>query len=103
MSEPVRPPRLLAGRYRSDSAVESASGEAFREDVLIPALAAHKSAEPLLVDLTKCLGIPASWAEEAFGGLVRRLGPSVLGRVEIQDDLGREKDAKRFMSAAAQR
>ncbi len=55
------------------------SGEELREDHLIPRLAAAK--DGLVVNLAGLMGLPPSFAEEAFGGLVRRLGPSVLGRI----------------------
>ena len=53
------------GRFRSDGAC---SAEAFRDDVLRPALREHKT---VVVELDLRFGIPASWLEECFGGLVR--------------------------------
>lgn len=54
-----------AGRYRDDG---DFSGEAFREDLLIPAL---KSGD-LEVTLDGVMGLGSSFLEEAFGGLVRK-------------------------------
>lgn len=54
-----------AGRYRSDS---TRSGEAFREDLLEPAL---RKGGSVMVDLDGTLGFGSSFLEEAFGGLVR--------------------------------
>lgn len=55
-----------AGRYRADGPY---SGQAFREDVLIPAL--KSSHGTLHVSLDGTLGLGSSFLEEAFGGLVR--------------------------------
>lgn len=54
------------GRYLDDS---NASGQAFREQHLAPAL--RKSDEPVTVILDGVAGFPSSFLEEAFGGLVR--------------------------------
>src|SRR3546814_6544652 len=62
--------RLPIGRYRRDS---KTSGEAFREDVLVPAL--NRAAdEVVVVDLSEALGYGSSFLDEAFGGLVRDRG-----------------------------
>src|SRR3546814_3762160 len=62
--------RLPIGRYRRDS---KTSGEAFREDVLVPAL--NRAAdEVVVVDLSEALGYGSSFFDEAFGGLVRDRG-----------------------------
>ncbi|MEJ1126404.1 STAS-like domain-containing protein [Variovorax sp. CCNWLW225] len=57
--------RLPAGRSRGDGPY---SGEAFRDDVLVPALRRHDS---VTLDLNDIYGLAASWTEEVFGGLVR--------------------------------
>lgn len=57
-----------AGRYREDS---QWSGEAFRDDVLHPALLKHKLVH---INLNNILGFGSSWLEEVFGGLVRLHG-----------------------------
>lgn len=59
--------RYPAGRNRSDGRF---SGEAMREDLLMPALKAGKVA----VELDGVAGYGSSFLEEAFGGLVRKRG-----------------------------
>lgn len=59
--------RTPGGRYRTDG---PASGEEFRESVLIPALEENNS---IVIELDGTRGYPSSFLEEAFGGLVRRL------------------------------
>lgn len=54
-----------AGRYRGDGPY---SGEVFRDDVLVPALA---RAEIVEVQLDGARGYGSSFLEEAFGGLAR--------------------------------
>lgn len=53
------------GRYRTDG---DWTGEAFREEKLLPALQAD---ETVVVDLDGVRGLPPSFLEEAFGGLLR--------------------------------
>lgn len=57
--------RTPIGRYLKES---KWSGEAFREDKLIPALTEN---EKVIVDLSGVAGYGSSFLEEAFGGLVR--------------------------------
>ncbi|QFI77402.1 DUF4325 domain-containing protein [Bradyrhizobium betae] len=66
--------RFPSGRFRSDG---PNSGEAFREDHLAPKL---KSGAQLVVNLDGVAGLPSSFLEEAFGGLVRHhdFSPSQL-------------------------
>lgn len=52
-------------RYRN---LGKASGEEFRDDVLVPALERDKS---LIVNLDGVRGYGSSFLDEAFGGLVR--------------------------------
>lgn len=54
-----------AGRYRSDGPYP---GQAFRDDMLIPAL---REFSVVTVDLDGTSGFGSSFLEEAFGGLVR--------------------------------
>jgi hypothetical protein len=56
--------RSPVGRFREDG---PHSGQAFREDVLVPSLA--KGDVVIILDGTD--GYPSSFLEEAFGGLVR--------------------------------
>lgn len=59
----------LGGRYRGDGPW---SGEAFRDDVLVPALLdAMARQEKVEVVLDGVAGVPSSFLEEAFGGLLR--------------------------------
>lgn len=64
--------RFPAGRFRDDG---EASGSAFREDMLAPALR-DKTFDKVVVDFDGVAGFGSSFLEEAFGGLVRteRLG-----------------------------
>lgn len=69
------------GRHREDG---KKSGEAFREDILCPQIAeAVKSGDVVVVTLDGMAGLPASFLEEAFGGLVRVNGfaPEELDKV----------------------
>jgi len=56
--------RYPAGRYRIDG---PASGQRFREELLTPAL--RKGSTEVVLD--EVLGLPSSFLEEAFGGLIR--------------------------------
>lgn len=55
-----------AGRFRKDGPF---SGEAFREDFLRPKLEGGGEVEIVIDDVA---GLPSSFWEEVFGGLVRR-------------------------------
>ncbi|MBV8603222.1 MAG: STAS-like domain-containing protein [Pelomonas sp.] len=59
-----------AGRYVTDGPFP---GEAFRDQVLLPALREHGD---VTVDLDGTNGYGSSFLEEAFGGLVRKGGYS---------------------------
>lgn len=67
------------GRYRTDA---KASAEAFRDDLLAPALRDH---DRVRVELDGAAGYPSSWLEESFGGLVRthRLNADDLSALEF--------------------
>jgi hypothetical protein len=54
-----------AGRYFEDG---PASGQRFREEILMPAL---KGGKNLAIDLDGAVGFGSSFLEEAFGGLIR--------------------------------
>ncbi len=62
------------GRYRCNSRRPECSGEAFREDILAPALREHDLVV-VNIDGLKSLdgepGFSGPWGEEAFGGPVR--------------------------------
>lgn len=57
--------KFPGGRYLSDGPY---SGEKFRKDLLIPALEKDNFVS---INLDGTMGLPASFLEEAFGGLVR--------------------------------
>lgn len=57
--------RYPGGRYKKMS---DNSGEAFRDDLLIPALRRERK---IVVDLDGVVGYGSSFLEEVFGGLVR--------------------------------
>jgi hypothetical protein len=71
--------RFPGGRFRSDG---PHNGQQFREDHLVPAL---ESDQKVAVILDEAVGLPASFLEEAFGGLVRNgYSPDILkSRLEI--------------------
>jgi hypothetical protein len=54
-----------AGRHRGDGPF---TGEKFREDVLLPYL---KAGVCVVLDIDGVAGLPSSFLEEIFGGLVR--------------------------------
>lgn len=61
--------RYPGGRYKVDGEF---SGEAFREEKLVPALReANDTRGRVVVDIDGAAGYPSSFLEEAFGGLVR--------------------------------
>lgn len=60
--------RFPSGRYKRNG---ETSGEAFRERFLEPTIARGES---LVVELDGTVGYGSSFLEEAFGGLVRKLG-----------------------------
>lgn len=68
------------GRYKKHGEY---SGQRFRDELLIPAL---QECDHLIVDFDGVAGLPSSFLEEAFGGLIR-LGvitaSSFFKRVEI--------------------
>lgn len=59
--------RFPAGRYAKKG---PASGEEFREKVLVPLL--DEGAQEIIVELDDAIGYGSSFLEEAFGGLIRR-------------------------------
>jgi len=65
------------GRYRRQS---KWSGEEFRETFLEPPLREGKT---VVVDLDSAVGFSTSFLEEAFGGVIRKFGPDIKGRMLI--------------------
>ena len=59
------------GRYRAEG---PHTGEAFREDFLVPKLKEANPDNPLIIDINGAEGYTPSFLEEAFGGLVRKHG-----------------------------
>lgn len=68
------------GRFKNDGEF---SGEEFREKFLVPKYNSLTDGQKLIVNLDGGDGYAISFLEEAFGGLVRQLGKSVIGRIEI--------------------
>lgn len=66
--------RRPLGRYKSQGTY---TGEAFREDILIPKLQQLADGEKFIVDFTGVTMNGSSFLEEAFGGLVRNHGYSL--------------------------
>jgi hypothetical protein len=60
--------RRPAGRYRNQGTY---TGEAFREDLLLPSFSKLAQDEKLIVDFTGVSMTGSSFLEEAFGGLIR--------------------------------
>lgn len=65
--------RRPLGRYKSQGTY---TGEAFREDLLLPKLKNLSDHEKFLIDFTGVTMNGSSFLEEAFGGLVRNHGYS---------------------------
>ena len=60
------------GRYRDDS---DACGEAFRDDILAPAIKeAEEAGGVVLVDFSNLNVLSSGFLEESFGGLIRERG-----------------------------
>lgn len=78
------------------------SGEAFREEYLIPRIKELEEGQRLVVDLDGGDGYGESFLEEAFGGLVRKMGKGVIGKIEIiSDDEPELKDTiRKYMENA---
>lgn len=78
------------------------SAEALRVEHLAPALADGGS---IVVDLDGGIGFASSFLEEAFGGLVRSHGASVMQRVDVVSTTRphRARCALRYMSEAVER
>lgn len=57
--------RYPGGRYRKHG---DGSGEEFRDDFLVPAI---NNEDHVIIEMDDTAGYPASFLEEAFGGLIR--------------------------------
>ena len=91
--------RFPAGRYAKDG---PASGEEYREKVLLPLL---DSGVTIQVELDDALGYGSSFLEEAFGGIVR-LGwrsADLLKRLQIiSEDLSLIDEIEGYIREAAE-
>ena len=83
--------RFPGGRYRTDGPF---SGQEFRDDILVPALATN---EHVAVEIDGVAGLPVSFLEEAFGGLVR-LGFSKDELFDRLDIVARTSRVRRYPS-----
>ena len=92
---------LPGGRYRKHG---EGSGEELRDDYLLPLIDKLPEGEKLTVDLSDTMGCCASMLEETFGGLVRRRGEEVVGKVEVvSDDEEEIEKANQFMREQVER
>lgn len=90
--------RFPVGRYLADG---NSNGQKFREEVLVPALAAY---ENIIVELDDALGYGSSFLEEAFGGLVRggRKPRELLSRIKfVTEDDSLKKEIEQYIEDAA--
>jgi len=69
--------KILGPRFRRDGEF---SGEEFREKFLEPNISAYQT---IVIHLDSLSGYTPSFFEEAFGGLVRKHGESVLPKIEF--------------------
>lgn len=87
-----------AGRFRDDG---PASGEAFRDDILVPAL---EQDDVVCVHLDDVEGYGSSFLDEAFGGLVRNAGFSAKELHDklflVTDDAGWEEEIWHYIDSA---
>lgn len=75
--------RFPSGRFRADG---DFSGEAFRDDILAPALACSRFGDIVEVEFDGTLGYGSSFLEEAFGELHGRCGltqDEIISRLRI--------------------
>ena len=86
------------GRHKSDG---PHSAEELREDHLVPLLAKGR----VEIRMDGVMGYPASFLEEAFGGLVRKLGVGVGDRISfVAHDLpDAAQEARQFMDEQIER
>ncbi|MHB1174794.1 MAG: STAS-like domain-containing protein [Sulfuriferula sp.] len=75
--------RYPAGRYLTDGPY---SGQAFRENILKPALSSGN--EIVYIEFDGARGLASSFLEEAFGGLVREgyNSQTLLDRLQLQSN-----------------
>ncbi|MEZ8286049.1 DUF4325 domain-containing protein [Vibrio splendidus] len=78
--------KFPGARYRS---LGPASGEEYRDDILLPAIAEHNS--EIVVNLDGAFGYGSSFLEEIFGGCIRKgIQPEtmrvIIGKIVSNDD-----------------
>lgn len=87
------------GRYTKEGPY---SGEEFRKKLLLPKfIEAVQNNTELEVNLDGCYGLPTSFLEEAFGGLVREIKDrNIIGRVKLvsEDEPGIIDLIKKYMN-----
>lgn len=72
-----------AGRFRKDG---NYSGQAFREDILVPNLQKLSNGEKITLDFSGVSMAGSSFLEESFGGLIRLEGfnkNSILSQLDL--------------------
>jgi hypothetical protein len=91
--------RYPAGRYLSDGPY---SGEAFRQNLLVPAL--NKAEGSIDIELDGARGLASSFLEESFGGLVRVEGfdpQSLLVRLNLHSsDLSLVEEIRDYIASS---
>ena len=92
--------RFPSGRYEKNG---STSGEAFRKNLLEPAL--RRNGESIRVVMDGTIGYGSSFLEEAFGGLVRVAGfnaNDIVSRLDFDtQDESLRLEIKEYIEAAA--
>ena len=93
----------IGGRYKRDGVY---SGEEFRETILIPKVQeALKKNQNIIINLDGGYGYPASFLNEAFGGLMSQFkNPKLLDMIQIvsEDEPVLVLDIQRYMEIALQ-
>jgi NAD(P)H-hydrate repair Nnr-like enzyme with NAD(P)H-hydrate epimerase domain len=92
--------RTPGGRYEKDWLHSSA--EEFRNKFLIPPL---QQGNHVTVVLDGVYGVSTGFLEEAFGGVIRKLGPNVKNLLDIvsNDSPSRAETAKNLMAEELKR
>lgn len=93
--------RYPAGRLAKDGPY---SGQAFRENFIIPAL--QKAHTKIVVQFDDARGLSSSFLEEVFGGLIRAgfKSEDILSRIEMQSqDSSLIEEIKEYIKEQASR
>jgi len=86
--------RCPGGRFKH---ISNNSAEELRDDHLIPLF---EAGHEVVVDFADCYGVCASFAEEAFGGLVRKLGPDIVAKIRFRGHPCLVADPMKFLDEA---